>query len=302
MYFFMLATVTLRHPDGTLHRLHHGDIIGRLWSAALHIDDGNVSEAHALVSLRGSELRLLALRGLFAVDGKPLKELTLRPGQRVAITRSLVVEVVDVALPSSVLALCGPGLVARPLDGVCSLVADPRLRIAPKNTPGALAVFWFTGEGWRVRVGEAVAHLEPGWGLDTPHGRVEAISLPLSQGGMRSTIDAGRLIGSLVLECHYDTVHIHRSGLPSLTLSGQPAIVISELAGIPAPVAWDGISRIIWPDESDRYALRRRWDVLMARIRRKLRASGVREDLVKPDGSGNFCLLMRPGDRIEDHS
>ena len=37
----------------------------------LHVDDARVSEAHALVSLRGRELQLLALRGRFAVDSTP---------------------------------------------------------------------------------------------------------------------------------------------------------------------------------------------------------------------------------------
>ena len=42
-----------------------------MWSAALHLDDPRVSEAHAMVSIRGSELKLLALRGRFQIDGLP---------------------------------------------------------------------------------------------------------------------------------------------------------------------------------------------------------------------------------------
>ncbi len=67
----MRAFVRFQLPDGTQRDLYPGDIIGRLWSAALHVDDARVSEAHALVSLRGRELQLLALRGRFAVDSTP---------------------------------------------------------------------------------------------------------------------------------------------------------------------------------------------------------------------------------------
>ena len=58
----MRPTVSLQLPDGSIHELGHGDLIGRLWTAALHLDDGRISEAHAMISLRGSELHLLALR------------------------------------------------------------------------------------------------------------------------------------------------------------------------------------------------------------------------------------------------
>lgn len=69
----MHACVHLASADGQIHVLGHGDLIGRLWSAALCLSDPRVSEAHAMVSLREGQLRLLALRGLFAIDGKPSK-------------------------------------------------------------------------------------------------------------------------------------------------------------------------------------------------------------------------------------
>ena len=48
----MHAHAILRDPQGHHHELVHGDVIGRVWSAALQLDDGRVSEAHAMVSLR----------------------------------------------------------------------------------------------------------------------------------------------------------------------------------------------------------------------------------------------------------
>ena len=47
---------------GAVHELAAGDLIGRLPSSRLRFGDARVSEAHALVSLRGSELKLLGLR------------------------------------------------------------------------------------------------------------------------------------------------------------------------------------------------------------------------------------------------
>lgn len=300
----MLATVTLRHPDGSLHDLHHGDIIGRLWSAALRLDDAGVSEAHALVSLRGAELKLLSLRGLFAVGGEPVRSLTLAVGQRIAITRTLEVEVVAVQVPHTVLALTGGDLPTLPLEGVCSLVAEPLLRLVPRRAAALpLATFWFTGEGWRVRLPDgSVDHLEPGWTLPTPRGEVRALALGLSRGTGASTVARGRHSSRLVVECHYDTVHLHREGHPTLTLSGQMAVLVSELAALSTAVDWGAAAGLIWPDVPDRSVLRRRWDVLLARLRRKLREHGVRADLVKPDGSGNYSLVLLPGDRVDDQS
>ena len=90
----MYATVTLRTADGELHQLGHGDLIGRLWSAALPLSSPHVSEAHAMVSLRGGHLHLLSLRGLFALRGKPIKDLVLAVGQRISFARDVHVEVV----------------------------------------------------------------------------------------------------------------------------------------------------------------------------------------------------------------
>ncbi len=54
--------VRLRTHDGVTADVPPGGLIGRLPGAALRLDDPLVSEAHALVSLRGRKLKLLALR------------------------------------------------------------------------------------------------------------------------------------------------------------------------------------------------------------------------------------------------
>ena len=76
----MDPTIVFRLPDGTTAALGHGDVIGRLESAALHLSDPRISEAHAMVSLRGGALKLVALRGRLVVDGAALRDVELVPG------------------------------------------------------------------------------------------------------------------------------------------------------------------------------------------------------------------------------
>ena len=68
----MRPTTRLQLPSGAMVLLGPGDLIGRSPTAALHIDDPRISEAHSMVSLRGSQLKLLALRGRHSVYGLSL--------------------------------------------------------------------------------------------------------------------------------------------------------------------------------------------------------------------------------------
>ena len=83
----MRAYVRLALPDGSAVDLCPGDLIGRLWSAALRVDNARVSEAHALVSLRGQHLKMLALRGVNAVDKKRVTEDQLVPAVSIQLAR-----------------------------------------------------------------------------------------------------------------------------------------------------------------------------------------------------------------------
>ena len=184
----MRASVLVRAPDGVLHELGPGDIIGRLTTASLQVDDARVSEAHAMVSLRGGELRLLALRALFAVDGKPLRELTLAPGQRIELARDLSIEVEEVDVPTEVLVLEYPGLGRQALPGACWLLTRPSPRLSSRHTPAAQATFWSAGTSWKVRIGDAVPQeLVPGWTAEIDGATARAVLRPVGGASRAAT-------------------------------------------------------------------------------------------------------------------
>lgn len=298
----MHATVTLRTQDGELHQLGHGDLVGRLWSAALPLSSPHVSEAHAMVSLRGGHLHMLSLRGLFAFRGKPSKDLVLAAGQRISFARDVHVDVMDVTLPEEVLGIEGDGLARQPLPGVASLRLTPQPVVLPGARDRSVAVFWSTGDGWTVRTEAGEQPLEAGWTLEHSGGRVRTLTLKLAQASQAPTGVVGRVDAPLRVETHWDTVHLHREGHPTLTLTGHPARILSELGSMGTSVPWEHVAQQLWGDITDRHLLRKRFDTVLARLRRKLRGAGLRPDLVKPDGAGNLALVLRPSDRLDDRS
>jgi hypothetical protein len=68
------------------------------------------------------------------------------------------------------------------------------------------------------------------------------------------------------------------------------------------PAGWEVVAREVWPDEQDTWALRKRWDVNLGRIRGRLREGGVRTDLVRAAGTGQVELVLRRGDVLEDRA
>ena len=125
----MRAFVRFSGPDDEHHELGHGDFIGRLWSAGLQLRDARVSEMHAMVSLRGSAFRLLGLRGRMLVAGAAQSDIELAVGLRVAFADGLELEVVDIVLPDSVLAIEGDGLPRQTLSTAASLMVGAHVEL-----------------------------------------------------------------------------------------------------------------------------------------------------------------------------
>lgn len=296
----MQVSVSFLLPDGVRVTLGPGDIIGRVWSAALQLHDPRVSEAHAMVSLRGGELRLLPLRGVFAVGGQFPRELTLAEGQEIALAEGLSLRVEAVELPEAVLALELPGQGRAVVPALCSLYGGERPRIAPGYEPGAPAYLWSTGEGWQLALGGAPAQpLEVGDTVDVQGVIFTAVEEQLIEAGGQPTRRVAPP-APVQITAWYDSVELRVDGGPPQRIGGVSARLLSELVTIGGPAPWDVVAGELWPEERDRAQLRRKWDVSLTRLRARLRRSGVREELIGSDGSGNISLVRMPGDELID--
>jgi hypothetical protein len=290
--------VRVRLSDGSEAELQHGDLIGRLWSAALPIDDPRISEAHAFVSLRTNGFWLLSLRRMVAVAGKAVSEVALRPGLLVELADQLTLEVTEVVLPREVLVLEGEGLPSAVLPSVCSITTSPRPALSSRHDPSAPCQIWTTGAGWRLRIHDVQRLLPIGVPFEVDGLRLMVSARPVPE-SVR-TQGQGGVHAPLRLEVSFDTVHLHRRGEPALVIGGVSGRVLAELAAIRGPVHWETVAREIWLDEPDPLALRKRWDVSLARLRVRLREARVRHDLVTTDKNGIYALLLREGDEVDD--
>jgi hypothetical protein len=299
------ALVSLRHPDGSVWELGHGDLIGRLPWAALVLDDPAVSEAHAMVSLRGERLHLLALRRPVRVDGERRSEVALATGMALSFADDLTVTVVGVTLPDVVAALVGQDLPQQVLPPVASLFVRPRPRIVPTFEPAAAAWLWAMGDGWRLRrageSGREGASLATGDAFEVEGASFRVVAVGLASAAGRATQAAGAVEPPLRIVAQFDTVHLQRDGLPTAVVSGLGARLISELVALGQPVGWDVLCGELWPGEDlEPHILRHRLDMTLLRLRRRLTEHGVRADLVQAGGTGLIALVLEEGDEVVD--
>ncbi len=298
----MRAFVRFLTPRGPID-LGPGDMIGRLPSAALCIDDPRISEAHALISLRRGSLCLLSLRRMVAVAGTPTAEVTLEHGQVIELADELTLVVDEVHAPTDVLALRGPALGQRMLAQVTSVSAGPPLSVVGRFVPGADAHLWSAGATWRLRTdGGSDRDVHVGDSFLVGDSRLELCSVRLDTASPATTQHGGGVHTPLRVVAHYDTVEVHRAGRPPVTIGGQSARMLSELIACGGPVAWESAAREIWTDNAETHELRHRWDVTLWRLRRRLRDANVRADLLVADRSGQVQLILYPHDVVEDRT
>jgi hypothetical protein len=126
-----------------------------------------------------------------------------------------------------------------------------------------------------------------------PVSLLEAASPPTRAGGVRPP---------LTIEARFDTVHIHQNGVPALSLSGISARIISELVAFDGPVYWQTVASEIWRDETEKLLLRRKWDVSVARLRRKLRDAGLPPGLLRSTRTGHAELALELNDTVLDRT
>jgi hypothetical protein len=295
------ASARVEGPDGRIVEVHAGDLLGRSARSVLRLDDPRVSEAHGWVSLRGGTLKLLALRGVLTVDGRAVEEVELAVGLIAHLAPGVALHVLDVSLPSRVMALqIGRGEPAPLLGSVQSVGGQP-LRVRAGYDEHAALHVWCTEDQWLVQQpGEPAAPIAPGLRFGIDGTVLRFFELELRRAGARTTMDRGKLHPTLHLVVRYHSVHVHRHGLPVVSLSGQPAMLVSELAALDGPVDWELVAKQVWRRFSNRDVLRKKLDSTLSRLRHKLAAEAIRSDLVRADGTGRLELVLYDGDRVDD--
>ena len=293
------ATVHFKLPNGEVHALGHGAMIGRLWTATLQLNDGRISEAHAMVSLRGRDLRLLALRGRFGIHGKPLSDLVLREGQCISFASGIDLTVVHLEVPDSLLALQASGVARQVLSGVTALYGGSRPRMVAGWHSAAACHVWPTGASWMRGTHTNAEVLVSGdqWTVDG----VSFVAVEERNRNSQATIQDVNYSRALRIVNRFDTIHLLRDGEPVVVITGRGARLISELACIGCAVNWEVLAAQLW-DESRRDVLRRRWDMLLLRLRQKLRQHSIRSNLIRADGSGLLELVLGPQDELIDET
>lgn len=297
------AHVRVRAPDGREASLYPGELIGRVPTAGLLVDDPRVSEAHAIVSLRRGRLMLLALRRMVLVDGRPVREVALHAGLRVELATGLAIEVLEAHVPERVLAIEADGLGRRTLGPVASLFGDAPPRLLGRFDAEAPAHVWSLGAGWRARVGGRTQPVEPGDAIEVDETTFRFVAVDRPRAAASTRGPEGHFAPMRIVT-FYDGVEVHRVGHPVLTLGGLGARIVSELAALGGPVPWQTVAHELWPDARERAEvdLRQRWDAALRRLRRKLRDADVRSDLVRADHSGFFQLVLTERDVLEDRA
>ncbi len=291
------ALVRFQLHDGRVAAVPAGGLLGRLATATLRFDDPRVSEAHALVSLRGERIWILALRGPVEVDGKVVHQAPLRVGARVRLAEGVVLVVDSLEVPSEVLVVEIAGEQV-PLHGeVLSLVDAARPTLVPRFVEDALLRLWTSGIGWRGQAQGRPFDVKAGLSVVAGGVPVSFLAVGAAEVAFQATSGAG-LHAPLAIRTSLDELRVSAENRPTLLVGGLPARIVRELADYAEPVPWADIARVVLgPD--DEVGLRTRWDRNLKTLRRKLEDFGYRSDLVRLDGHGMVSLAVDKVDLLE---
>ena len=295
-------SVRFRLPNGHETSVRSGGIIGRSPRAELTIADGRVSEAHALVSLRGDDLLLLGLRGRFSTGGAPLSRVALRVGQDITLFRGFSLRVVDLVLPSHALGIWSEELGEMVLSGVTSVVTGAQPQVVRGWRQDAEVVFWNQEARWWVRARNGSDQPVEVGQMQLPSGAsLEVRSLDIGAAALSATRLNGSLTETLRIVARYDLAEFHRPNREVVSISGRMGRIICELVAFGVPVPWSILAMEIW-GERPPHRLRNNLDQNLLRLRQRLRKEGIREDIVYPTGTGCIALRLLDGDQVETPS
>lgn len=290
----------LSNDGNARYLLSMGDMIGRMEQAALFIDDPRISEAHAMVSLRGESLVLLALRGRFRVDGQVKSKVVLKEGLEIELHNELAFICDEVVLPARLLGLKMDGLPQVSLTQTTSIVIDagkPRLHAG--YNPAAHALLWSSGGRWSIRLGKddpgSVIRVGDVFKVDGKN--LEIVEVDLREAARSSTRQT--LTDPLLLDVTPRSVSISTSRCHLTTITGVPGRILSALATHGAPMFWEDLVSVVWSeDRSLASSLRRRLDVGVLRLRERLVQSNLSSELIKLDGAGMIEFDLRQVDAV----
>ncbi len=290
-------------PHGPVASAGSGSIIGRAWTADVRIDDGRVSEAHAMVSWRAGQLLLLPLRGRLRVDGVDVPRVVLREGQRVELAPGLSLSVAELSVPETVMAVRLAGGSVQVLAGVTSVHVAPRPMLESGYHPGASALLWSDGVQWRLqRPGLPLRGLRGGDVVDLGGVALEALDAPNESLGFAETRSRSVHGPRLNLTSRYESAQVWHDGGAPLVLKGLKARLLGELLALGGPARWEVVAAQLWRGEEDVAVLRHRLDTLISKLRRDLELAGVRRDLLFAHRNGQVELLLYPGDRVDEQA
>lgn len=293
--------VRFRGPDGLRTVLLPEDLIGRMAKADLRINDPRISEAHALLSLRGLRLQLIGLgKARLRSQREDGPRLTLAQGDVVTLAPGVELEAEEVSLPTSVWRIQGPdGASEELLRSQYTVTADGRLEAGYRAE--GLAWLWSAGDGWFCQVGAGARRpLLPGV-LQVAPGVALQVADQAPRGAESTIFEAS---GPLRIVTHFDMVHIYQGERRLLTLTAKAAVLFRLLAEARGPESWSYLASKLWP-ELDRALRRKPYDRTLERLRGHLAAAGLRRDLVRSfgpgvDQRGRVQLMLGPEDIVVD--
>jgi pSer/pThr/pTyr-binding forkhead associated (FHA) protein len=275
-----------------------GDMVGRSLTAAICLDDPRVSEAHAMLSLRGRSLWLLALRGRLRVNTRFCAEVELDVGTEVELAPGLTLRCVGLELPREVLGVSAPGLGTVVLFSTTSLVAGPPPALRPGAESDADVIFWTLGSAWRYQLRhQPPKPLQPGMQLQAGGLTVHALLVPIEEAARTRTIPALR--PGFRFEVHPHAVHIFTAVGAPADVTGVPGRLLGAMLRADGPIEWRDLCECVWPgDKSRESSLRNRLDVGLARLRERLREAGVSDVGLGLDGAGAAHVRLTPLDTV----
>ncbi len=296
----MRPHVRFMRGDDVTSDVPPGGMLGRSPLAAMHFSDPRVSEAHALVSLREGRLLLLALRRRFAVDGQTVNECTLREGLLIELAPGVAIEVVELVLPDTLLAIEGTDLPLQLLPDVASWLPGPPSRLVALHDPRAAVTFWGEGAVMKARAGDG-AVVEPGDGQRWCSNDREIVirALPRAHFHHPTTPTETASVGRFRMARDGQRLIVTGPGDRSIAFDGLMATLIRALAR-GQHVHWTVLCQSLWPGDTDWDTLRGRLDVLLSRLRKKLRDAAMPPTLVRFDGGGMLLLAGRADADVSD--